>query len=298
MSVEKLGLRDVAAWTHTLESTCAWLRHAGIDFIPAEAPCEPCLQLESYDGCRSVMCLMPANEWARRHCPPLEGAPWMAMSEAILQGFMEAYRDGFADLDLLGSSAVFRGMYLPKRGDRMPMVRSAAGPVYIRATRGSAADGQASPNPVATSLELRLPPIQLPATQARHLRAGDLLMLGAPSDPGTGWIGATPVLTFTYKDPNVEIDSVLTADGATEWSEAVSGDTLGSLTVTLDAVLGSLPVTLEQLQGLRPGQVMELPVESHTKVRIRDAGRVIALGELVRVSDRLGVLLHTVPGVP
>ena len=67
----------------------------------------------------------------------------------------------------------------------------------------------------------------------------------------------------------------------------------------MDVVLASLRLSVEEISRLRPGTTLELPTPlSRSDVVLRCEGTPFAYGELVRVGERLGVVIERLSGMP
>ena len=72
-------------------------------------------------------------------------------------------------------------------------------------------------------------------------------------------------------------------------------DTSG-LEVRLDFDIGHLTLSLGDLQQLCPGYVLTLDTPTGMPVRIRNGTQVIGRGELVKIDERLGVMIKELSG--
>lgn len=292
MSTAFPSLRRLSNERRDPASVSQWLQGAGIPHRTGAVPQAPCLRLDLQLSRHSMQVLVGANDWAQANCSGLHGCAWEMLPARTLRALLASCVNvPVVPTALTGEcTPAFVDLVTPEAGNCLPMVQGATGPVWVEAVRGEAVNVVKATPGTRLSLELRLNPLSLSPDAARRLRRDDVLQLGALSAQGSAWLGDHLLHTFILKDNHVEIDSNLILD--TPASDTGAG--LGSLSITLDVVLAHLPMTLASLERLGKGSVLELPPSAAMNVRLRDAGHLLAVGELVQIGDQLGVQLRSV----
>lgn len=293
------SLRQLAPTQHHRHGVTAWLERHGIPHGPQPLPVGTCLRLEVATADGVVRVLVEANQWAKANCPTLEGSAW----ELLPQETLHALVASCTQVPVLPAalSAEAGAMCLGRAGADAALdltaVRSALGTTWIESIHSACGQANAAANAGAAAgvtLELRLAPLTLTRDAAARLGCNDVLRLGALPAAGSVWLGTHLLHTFIFKDTLVEIDSNLLSQNLLAQPELRDdASRLGSLSITLDVVLAHVPITLNSLQGLGKGSVLELPPSTQLNVRVRDAGRLLAIGELVQIGDQLGVQLRS-----
>jgi type III secretion protein Q len=272
-----------------------WLQRAGIAHQAELVPLAPCLRMRLHFGGHTIHVLVQANDWAQANCTGLVGCAWELLPQQTVRALLGSCMDvPIVPASLAeGSQMTCLELVMPESGQPLPMVQGAAGPVWVEAILGEAS-AVAEPTPGGgLALELRLSSFSLSPDAICLLACNDVIQLGPLPAAGTVWLGDHLVHTFIFKDNHVEIDSNLILDTSTGNSGDLAAG-LGSLSITLDVVLAHLPMTLSNLERLGKGSVLELPPSAPMNVRVRDAGRLLAVGELVQIGDQLGIQLRTV----
>ncbi|WP_164273892.1 FliM/FliN family flagellar motor switch protein [Stenotrophomonas sp. B1-1] len=299
MNHEITMLRTLDPEQHRQGSVLQWIARHGAehDEQPLAQVAHLRLQLPCAGGTAQV--LVEANRWASTCLPALEGSAWNLLPLHALQTLVAtstALPLLPPDLGRAGQITCI-GVTTPDAGHVLPVVQGAMGPAWIESIQGDGAAMCTTASPgrtVEISVELRLAQLHLAPAAIAALDCNDVLRLGPLPACGTVWLGGNLIHTFKFKESHVEIDSNLLIDGAREEAAPQdNGATLGSLSITLDVVLAHVPITLNGLQGLCKGSVLELPASAHLNVRVRDAGRLLAVGELVQIGDQLGVHLRS-----
>lgn len=287
------SLRQLSNERRDPTSVSHWLQHAGIPHQTGIVPQAPSLRLDLQFGRHAMHVLVEANGWAQANCSGLYGCAWELLPLQTVRALLASCVNVPVVPEALagGSDVSFVGLVTPEAGHCLPMVQGAAGPVWVEAIRGEAASVVEATPGTGLALELRLNPLSLSPEAVRHLGPNDVLQLGPLPARGSAWLGEHLLHTFIFKDTHMEIDSNLILDTPPA-SDTAAG--LGSLSITVDVVLAHLPMTLANLERLGKGSVLELPPSAAMNVRVRDAGRLLAVGELVQIGDQLGVQLRTV----
>jgi type III secretion system YscQ/HrcQ family protein len=106
---------------------------------------------------------------------------------------------------------------------------------------------------------------------------------------GLACVGGEPI--ERYRDPGPQAGDM---SEHTAMLEHPIGPDLGGLDIVLDFDLGRMTVPLAQVQAWQPGAVVPLHPPANTEgveVTVRANGRIIGIGDLVRIDDRLAVRL-------
>ncbi|PAM64663.1 hypothetical protein CEK00_09515 [Stenotrophomonas maltophilia] len=293
------SLRQLVPAQHDRQEVMAWLERHGIPYGPQALPVGTCLRLEIATADGVVRMLVEANQWAKANCAALEGSAWELFPVETLHALVASCTQVPALPAPLSpdAGAACLGRASADAAQDLPAIRSSLGTAWIESihsARGQANE-VAAPGAVAgVTLELRLAPLTLSREAAAGLGCNDVLRLGALPACGSVWVGAHLLHTFIFKDKHVEIDSNLPSHSLlAQPGPHDDASSLGSLCITLDVVLAHVPITLNSLQGLGKGSVLELPPSAQFNVRVRDAGRLLAIGELVQIGDQLGVQLRS-----
>lgn len=292
-------LRQLSPAQHHHLGVTDWLDHHGIAHSPKVLPQCACLRLQFNAPDGEVQVLVEANGWAKTNCAPLEGSAWNLIPAQTLRELV-AHCSAIEALPpvLAGdSAAVCLGLVNPLTDDVLPTLQGPLGTAWIVSIERDAGAASRAGNPLngsALSLELRLASLSLGPEVVAALACNDVLRLGGMPMRGSAWLGGHLTHTFIFKDNHVEFDSdLLLQQTSVAPAEQQRNDSLGSLSITLDVVLAHLPITLNSLQTLGKGSVLELPPSAQLNVRIRDAGRLLAIGELVQIGDQLGVQVRS-----
>lgn len=293
MSIAFPSLRRLSNERRDPASVSQWLQDAGVPHRTGTVPQAPCLRLDLQLPHHALQVLVEANNWAQANCSGLHGCAWELLPAQTVRALLASCVNvPVVPAALAGEGTpAFVELVTPEAGNCLPMVQGAAGPVWVEAVSGEAVNVVKATSGTCLSLELRLDPLSLSPDVVRRLRRDDVLQLGALSAQGSAWLGDHLLHTFIFKDNQVEIDSDLILDTP---PASDTGAGLGSLSITLDVVLAHLPMTLARLERLGKGSVLELPPSAAMNVRLRDAGHLLAVGELVQIGDQLGVQLRSV----
>jgi flagellar motor switch/type III secretory pathway protein FliN len=92
------------------------------------------------------------------------------------------------------------------------------------------------------------------------------------------------------EDQYVDPEADASAEGDTPDADTAAAD----LEVRLTFDLGDLRVQVADLMQLQPGFCFELDLPAGAPIRVRSGDQVIATGELVRIDDRLGVMVRSI----
>lgn len=153
-------------------------------------------------------------------------------------------------------------------------------------------------------LPARLSIGQLPLTlsEARSLRDGDILLLGAALGPlalhcaGRQAAVRRDGMRLTLLEP-FRLSTSRTLPTMSHTPEAEAADaTLDELELTLSCQVGHLTLNLGQLRALGEGSVLELAGRDDA-VDLLVNGRRLGHGELVRIGDGLGVRVLSLAGL-
>ncbi|CCB66680.1 type III secretion system cytoplasmic ring protein SctQ [Hyphomicrobium sp. MC1] len=113
------------------------------------------------------------------------------------------------------------------------------------------------------------------------------LMLVASLPNGAGW-------RTELKAGTLSILSIL--DKIMNNPEEASPDALDDLPIEVACEVGRITLSLAELREIAPGQVLDLGLDATEAISLRVNGHVAAMGELVRIADRVGIRLTDVKG--
>lgn len=152
---------------------------------------------------------------------------------------------------------------------------------------------QAQPDWLALPLRLLVGRPMMAAAELRGLAPGDVVLLDpAPFDADGNLIvlldaGAGPWLRAALLDGRLHLMAEL--DGHMDEPHPLPAQRLDDLPVRLDCELARLDMPLGRLRELAVGQVLDLGVDAANAVSLRVNGQLVAMAEMVRIADRVGL---------
>ena len=162
-------------------------------------------------------------------------------------------------------------------------------------------------------LRLTVGETDLPLSDLRALRAGDVVMVtrpyidgeqrlqlrcGQPGSPGWGFAARLDDNTLTLLDHPMSTQDLADPDVAS--SDDAPLATLDELRIRLSFDVGDKTISLAELERLQPGETIRLDRPTTGYVLVRANGSLIGSGHLVEIDGRLGVCLDrlTPPATP
>jgi len=138
----------------------------------------------------------------------------------------------------------------------------------------------------------------LPRRQLSRLGCGDVLVIGERTQHLSMAERCVGRFDLTEEGFHMEFNSAelplqTFAEDLPHAAPPVSTKALELLPIRLEFVLLERVCSLADLTNLQAGQVLPLPASVQDSVEIRANGKRVAVGELVRWEDGLGVQLHT-----
>lgn len=146
--------------------------------------------------------------------------------------------------------------------------------------------------PPAT-LDLTLDRLRLSARELRDLAPGDTILLDRSPVEADGALRVVaglrggPGYRALIIDGRLHILAAL--DAAMDHPEAVPAASFDDIPMEVECEVGRLTLPLSRLREIAVGQVFDLGFDATAAVSLRVNGQVVAVGELVRIAERVGI---------
>ena len=173
----------------------------------------------------------------------------------------------------------------------LPCIQTALGPCWVL---GLPTDIAWQPQPLQPwtrclqqTLRVVLGETALSPLQLRRLAEGDVLMIAEQTCQL--WLAGRRIGQFTFIEEGLQME--LTPQ---EVTSDLAECALSPLPVTLQFVLAELTLSMAQLNDFIEHQVLPLDAQALQQVEVRVGEQCIAVGELVRLDEQLGLELREV----
>lgn len=140
-------------------------------------------------------------------------------------------------------------------------------------------------NRVAMTGTVCFAPIEIPPQELKQLEPGDIVLLTNQTEhpravikfTNSNWLEGTFTENYLFQFRNAR--------------EVTSEETTESM---LEARIGLKKMKIQEMEGLKKGDLLELPLAFPLKVDLWLAENLIAIGTLVKIADRLGIQIIAV----